>query len=379
MKYYIIAGEASGDLHGSNLMKHLNELDENADFRFWGGDLMQKVGGELIKHYRDLAFMGFLEVAKNIRTISKNMSFCVNDIKSYNPDVVIFVDYPGFNLRIAKKISSLNLKTFYYISPTVWAWHKSRIKTIKKYISKLFVILPFEKGFYKKYNYNVDYVGHPILDSIADFNTRLNNLSFEDFTKENNLSDKPIIAILPGSRNQEIKKMLPIMLNAIDNLENYQILIAGAPSYNLDYFEQFNLNNNVKVIFNKTYEILKFADAAIVTSGTANLETAILNTPQVVCYKTSKLTYAIAKRLVDLKYFSLTNLIMDKPVIKELLQDNFTAENINIEVNKILFDKEHKQKIFENYNNIKNILGNEGASKRTANLMYKYLIEKDNA
>ncbi len=379
MKYYIIAGESLGDLHGSNLMKHLNELDENADFRFWGGDLMQKVGGELIKHYRDLAFMGFLEVAKNIRTISKNMSFCVNDIKSYNPDVVIFVDYPGFNLRIAKKISSLNLKTFYYISPTVWAWHKSRIKTIKKYISKLFVILPFEKGFYKKYNYNVDYVGHPILDSIADFNTRLNNLSFEDFTKENNLSDKPIIAILPGSRNQEITKMLPIMLNAIDNLENYQILIAGAPSYNLDYFEQFNLNNNVKVIFNKTYEILKFADAAIVTSGTANLETAILNTPQVVCYKTSKLTYAIAKRLVDLKYFSLTNLIMDKPVIKELLQDNFTAENINIEVNKILFDKEHKQKIFENYNNIKNILGNEGASKRTANLMYKYLIEKDNA
>lgn len=374
MKYYIIAGEASGDLHGANLIKALKTKDPNAEFRVWGGDLMQAEGATLVKHYRDLAFMGFLEVLKNLKTILRNITFCKKDIENYQGEALILIDYPGFNLRIAKwaKKENINTKVFYYISPQIWAWHTSRVHQIKKNIDKMFVILPFEKDFYKKYNYEVDFVGHPLLDAIENFNTNQNQNDF--FIKNNIDKNKKIIALLPGSRKQEISKLLPLMIESSQYFPNYQYIIAGAPAMPSTFYEKFTSTSNIKIIHNQTYALLQNAHAALVTSGTATLETALFGVPEVVCYKGSNISYQIAKRLVDIKYISLVNLIANKEIVKELIQDEYNLENIKIYLTNIL-DEKNRTIIAANYNNLKNQLGKKGASQNTANSIYKYLIE----
>ncbi|NCP53407.1 MAG: lipid-A-disaccharide synthase [Flavobacteriales bacterium] len=367
MKCYIIAGEASGDLHGSNLMKALIKRDVNAKFRFWGGDLMQQVSADLVKHYKDLAFMGFLEVVMNLRTISQNLSFCKKDIANFNPDVIIFIDYPGFNLRIAKWAKQKGYKTHYYISPQIWAWKERRIKAIKRDVDAMYVILPFEKEFYeKKHNYPVEFVGHPLIDAIAD---RVQVDEYE-FRAEHELSDKPIIALLPGSRKQEISKMLEVMLSIIDKFPNYQFVIAGAPSQDFSFYEQFIKNKPISFVSNQTYDLLSVSVAALVTSGTATLETAIFKIPQVVCYKGSWLSYKIGKSLIKLKYISLVNLIMDKEVVKELIQNEFNAFTLRQELTKVL-DSDYRKKIFVDYYELEKKLGGKGASDKTAKLIFK--------
>lgn len=367
MKYYIIAGEASGDLHGSNLMKALQKQDVNAEFRFWGGDLMQQVDGTLVKHYRDLAFMGFLEVLMNIRTIIKNISFCKKDIEAYNPDAIVFIDYPGFNLRIAKWAKQKGYKTEYYISPQIWAWKENRIKDIKRDIDNMYVILPFEKDFYeKKHNYPVEFVGHPLIDAISS-RTQVDEY---DFRIEHELSEKPIIAILPGSRKQEIKKMLSIMLSVVDDFKGYQFVIAGAPSQDKTFYEQFIKTSNVAFISNRTHDLLSVSYAALVASGTATLETALFKVPEVVCYKGSWLSYQIGKRLVKhIQYISLVNLIMDKEVVTELIQEEFNKNRLKNELTRIL-DEYERIKFFLNYYDLEKKLGGKGASQKTAELIY---------
>lgn len=368
MKYYIIAGEASGDLHGSNLMRAILKKDVYAEFRFWGGDLMQNVSGTLVKHYRDLAFMGFKEVLINLRTITKNLSFCKKDIEAYQPDCIIFIDYPGFNMRIAKWAKQKGIKTQYYISPQIWAWKEGRIKAIKRDIDKMYVILPFEKDFYeKKHNYPVEFVGHPLIDAISN---RQQVDEFE-FRAENELSDKPIIALLPGSRKQEIKKMLTVMLSVIDDFPNYQFVIAGAPSQDYKFYEQFITNPGVHFISNRTYDLLSVSTAALVTSGTATLETALFKVPEVVGYKSSWLSYQIGKRLVKhIKYISLVNLIMDKEIVTELIQDEFNTSKLKEELTKIL-DSYNRARFFIDYYDLEKKLGGKGASKKVAELIYK--------
>ncbi len=364
MKYYIIAGEASGDLHASNLMKALLKQDITADFRFWGGDLMQAVGGTMVKHYKDLAFMGFVEVLVNIPTIFKNISFCKSDIANFKPDVIIFIDYSGFNLRIAKWAKQQGFRTNYYISPQVWASRAGRVKKIKRDIDQMYVILPFEEEFYKKYKYKVNFVGHPLLDAIAD-RVQIDEVTFR---KEHSLSDKPIIALLPGSRKQEITKMLSIMLEMADKFSDYQFVIAGAPSQDFDFYKPFIVTKNVKFISNKTYDLLSISYAALVTSGTATLETALFKVPQVVCYKGSTISYQIAKRIITLKFISLVNLIMDREVVSELIQDNFNVKRLEKELVKIL-DAKHRQKMFEDYYDLEQKLGGVGASENAAKLI----------
>lgn len=368
MKYYIIAGEASGDLHGSNLMKALLKQDVNAEFRFWGGDLMQNVEGTLVKHYKDLAFMGFLEVLLNIRTIFKNLSFCKKDIEAFQPDAIIFIDYPGFNLRIAKWAKKRGFKTEYYISPQIWAWKENRIKKIKRDVDKMYVILPFEKQFYEeKHHYPVEFVGHPLIDAIGN---RKQVDEFE-FRAENELSDKPIIALLPGSRKQEIRKMLSIMLSIVNDFKEYQFVIAGAPGQDVSFYQPFIKNSNVSLISNKTHDLLSVSYAALVTSGTATLETALFKIPEVVCYKGSWLSYQIGKRLVKhIKYISLVNLIMDKEVVAELIQNDFNTHRLREELILILDDYE-RVKFFLNYYDLEKKLGGKGASEKTAELIYK--------
>jgi len=368
MKYYIIAGEASGDLHASNLMKALMQEDNRADFRFWGGDLMQAVGGTLVKHYKALAFMGFAEVIMNLRTILNNIKFCKQDILVYQPDVLILVDYPGFNMRIAEFAKQKNIATHYYISPQIWAWKENRIKKIKLYIDQMYVILPFEKDFYeKKHDYPVHFVGHPLLDAIAD----RDQVDAEQFRKENNLNDKPIIALLPGSRKQEISKMLDIMLKMVDKFKDHQFVIAGAPSQDLKFYQQIISNSKVSIVENKTYDLLSLANAALVTSGTATLETALFKVPEVVCYKGNALSYQIGKRLVkNIKYISLVNLILDKEVVTELIQDNFNEKKLEDTLFKIL-DHKYREKIFYAYYELEQKLGGKGASATTARLIVK--------
>ena len=368
MKYYIIAGEASGDLHGSNLMSAILKKDVYAEFRFWGGDLMKDVSGTLVKHYRDLAFMGFKEVLINLRTITKNLSFCKKDIEAYQPDCIIFIDYPGFNMRIAKWAKQKGIKTHYYISPQIWAWKEGRIKAIKRDIDKMYVILPFEKDFYeKKHNYPVEFVGHPLIDAISN---RQQVDEFE-FRAENELSDKPIIALLPGSRKQEIKKMLSVMLSVLDDFPNYQFVIAGAPSQDYKFYEQFITNPRVHFISNRTYDLLSVSTAAVVTSGTATLETALFKVPEVVGYKSSWLSYQIGKRLVKhIKYISLVNLIMDKEIVSELIQDEFNTSKLKEELTKIL-DSYNRARFFIDYYDLEKKLGGKGASKKVAELIYK--------
>ncbi|WP_419869741.1 lipid-A-disaccharide synthase [Chryseobacterium sp. CT-SW4] len=366
MKYYIIAGEASGDLHGSNLMKALKQKDAQAEFRFWGGDLMEKQGGVLVKHYKDLAFMGFLEVAMNLRTILNNIKFCKEDIKNNKPDYLILVDYPGFNLRIAKFAKELGIKVIYYISPQLWAWKEGRVEIIKKYVDEMLVILPFEEDFYKKHGVHSHFVGHPLLDAISE----LALTDKEDFKKKNGLNEKEIIALLPGSRKQEVEKMLQIMLSVRPYFEQYQFVIAGAPSLPRSFYEKY-VDENVHFVSNKTYDLLRCSKAALVTSGTATLETALLDIPEVVCYRGSKISYAIAKRLVkNINYISLVNLIMDREVVKELIQDDLHTSHLVEELKKVL-EGEKRNEILNDYRLLKQKLGGKGASDKAAEIILK--------
>lgn len=368
MKYYIIAGEASGDLHGSNLIKALLKQDKNAEIRCWGGDLMQNAGATLVKHYKELAFMGFVEVLRNIPTIFKNISFCKKDIEEFNPDALIFIDYSGFNLRIAKWAKEKKYLTNYYISPQVWASRSSRVKAIKRDIDVMNVILPFEKEFYAKHNYEVNFVGHPLIDAIAD---RV-QVGEEAFRKEHKLGGKKIIALLPGSRQQEIIKMLSVMLSVVDDFKEYQFVIAGAPSQEYSFYKQFITTDNVQFINNKTYDLLSVSYAALVTSGTATLEAALFKVPQVVCYKGSAISYQIAKRIITLKFISLVNLIMDKEVVTELIQNDFNKKRLTSELSKILDDSE-REKLFLEYYELEKILGGKGASENAARNIFKSL------
>ena len=365
MKYYIIAGEASGDLHGSGLMKALYKEDPKADIRFWGGDLMQQAGGTLVKHYRELAFMGFAEVILNLKTILGNISFCKKDISEFKPDVIIFIDYPGFNMRIAKWAKIEGYKTHYYISPQIWAWKENRIKDIRRDVDKMYVILPFEKSFYEdKHKYKVEFVGHPLIDAIHNRETVDENT----FRKANGLDDKPIIALLPGSRKQEITKMLSVMLSAVPNFPEYQFVIAGAPGQEYSFYEQFLKNKNIHFIANKTYDLLSISTAALVTSGTATLETALFKVPEVVCYKGNWISYQIAKRIITLKYISLVNLIMDKPVVAELIQDDCNPKRVAEELQKIL-EPNHRKSLLADYDMLEELLGRSGAAEKTAKLI----------
>ena len=371
MKYYLIAGEASGDLHGSNLMKALRKEDPDAEFRFWGGDLMEKEGGKPVKHYRELAFMGFLEVVLNLRTILKNISFCKKDITTYQPDVLIFIDYPGFNLRIAKWARQQGIATHFYVSPQIWAWKENRISDIKRDIDQLYVILPFEKEFYEdKHKFPVHFVGHPLIDAISSYNLP----DPQEFRQANNLDERPIIALLPGSRKQEISKMLDIMLSITRDFKDYQFIIAGAPSQDEEFYLKFIKKKNVHLVMNKTYDVLSLSTAALVTSGTATLETALFKIPEVVCYKGSAVSYQIAKRIIKLDYISLVNLIMEKEVVKELIQNDFNRKNLTKELKKIL-EKEQRETIFENYYELEKKLGGPGASEKTASLIFNSVKE----
>lgn len=366
MKYYIIAGEASGDLHAANLMKALKVQDEDAVFRFWGGDLMQAVGGTLVRHYKDLAFMGFAEVLMNIRTIFKNIAFCKKDIASFAPDVIIFVDYPGFNMRIAKWARTEGYRTHYYISPQLWAWKENRIKAIKRDIDEMYVILPFEKDFYgKKHGFPVHFVGHPLIDAIAQY-PKVDELQFR---KNHNLHpEKPIIALLPGSRKQEIRKMLSVMLEMTPLFKAYQFVIAGAPGQDAAFYRPFITDANIALISNKTYNLLSVSTAALVTSGTATLETALFKVPEIVCYRGNWFSYQIAKRIITLKYISLVNLVMDKEVVTELIQGDLNKKRLREELVKILDDKKRKQ-VFSDYHELEKKLGGRGASRQTAQLI----------
>ncbi|MFC2349605.1 MAG: lipid-A-disaccharide synthase [Capnocytophaga granulosa] len=372
MKYYLIAGEASGDLHGANLMRALAEIDPQAQFRFWGGDRMEAVGGKLIKHYRDLAFMGFWEVVTNLRTILRNIDLCKGDITAYQPDALIFIDYPGFNMRIAKWAKRQGIPTHYYISPQIWAWKENRIKAIRRDVDAMYVILPFEKDFYEgKHQYPVHFVGHPLLDAIA---TR-REVSMEVFKRENGLDERPIIALLPGSRKQEIAKMLSVMISVVGSYHPYQFVIAGAPSLGYDFYRQFIREENVHFVSGKTYDLLSHAHAALVTSGTATLEAALFRVPEVVCYRGNWISYQIAKRVISLKYISLVNLIMDAPVVTELIQGDLNTRNLKVELDKLL-DPAYRDKLQRDYQALRERLGNEGASRRTAQAIYDSLQDK---
>ncbi|MFK7811810.1 MAG: lipid-A-disaccharide synthase [Maribacter sp.] len=365
MKYYIIAGEASGDLHGSNLIKALRVNDPKAEVRCWGGDLMQGAGGTLVKHYKEMAFMGFLEVLLNIFTIFKSIKFCKKDIYNFNPHVIIFIDYSGFNLRIAKWAKAHNFNTNYYISPQIWASRESRIEKIKRDIDAMYVILPFEKEFYSKHDYPVHFVGHPLLDAISN-RTQVDE---NDFRAANNLHPtKPIITLLPGSRKQEVQKMLTTMLSVVDDFADYEFVIAGAPSLDHTFYESFLNNPNVSFVSNKTYDLLSIAHAALVTSGTATLETAIFKVPQVVCYKANWISYQIAKRIVTLDYISLVNLIMKKEVVKELIQNDLSTKNLKSELTKIL-EGNYRNEQLASYQELEKMLGGQGASLKAAELI----------
>ena len=366
-KIYIVAGEASGDLHGSNVMRELFRMDPDLDIRFWGGDAMQAEGGTMAKHIRDLAFMGFVEVLMNIRTIFRNIRFCKEDIKQFNPDVILFIDYPGFNLRMAKWAHEQGYKVHFYISPSVWAWKQNRVYTIKENVDVLHAILPFEQEFFRKFDYEVNFVGHPLLDAIARFE-EAGNLQFEPETTD----PRPIIALLPGSRKQEISKKLPLMLETAKAFPEYRILIAGAPNLPASFYEQF-IDPSVKaeLFFGKTYAILEHATGALVTSGTATLETALFGVPEVVCYVGSPISFAIAKRVVNVKYIALVNLILDKPAVTELIQNDCTPTRMEAELRKVLPGGSEHDRLLADYAYLKKILGEGGASRKVAQSLLK--------
>ncbi|HRO47470.1 lipid-A-disaccharide synthase [Agriterribacter sp.] len=364
MKYYIIAGEASGDLHGSNLIKALKQQDAQADIRCWGGDMMQAAGARLVKHYRELAFMGFIEVVKNLRTILRNLTFCKKDITGFKPDAIILIDYPGFNLRIAQWGKANGFKIIYYISPQVWAWKENRVHTIKQCVDKMLVILPFEKDFYKKWNYEVQYVGHPLVEVVDEWQAQHPN------TVKTN-----IIALLPGSRRQEILKKLPVMLEVSRYFTDHEFVVAMAPGLDKEFYNNMLSGySNVKAVSGKTYDLLMQATAALVTSGTATLETALFAVPEVVCYKGSAVSYEIAKRVIKIKYISLVNLIMDKPVVKELIQHELTVSNVKKELQEVLGNQQRIQQLQEDYSALKTLLSQGGhASTNAAKAISNFL------
>lgn len=367
MKYYLVAGEASGDLHGSNLMKELKLADTNAEFRFFGGDLMQSVGGELVKHYREMAFMGFVNVVLNLKSINLNLKLCKSDLLEFQPDVLILIDYPGFNLRVAEFAKENNIKVFYYISPKVWAWKAHRVKKIKEVVDEMFTIFPFETEFYKKYNFNVHYVGNPLMDSIADYRTKA--YSKGEFFKKNGLDDRPVVALLAGSRIQEINCTLPLMVRISEIFPEFQFVVAGINSIDTDIYSKITKNKPVKLIFNQTYDILNNSHTALVASGTAALETALFNVPQTVIYKMEGgwLIDVIMRNFV-LKTIgvSLPNIIMNKLIVSEFIQIKMTLKNVKAEMGKLLFDDNYRQKILTDYNRLKDIMGEAGSSKRAA-------------
>ena len=366
MKYYIIAGEASGDLHASNLIAEIRKKDPKAEFRAWGGDLMRKQNVTMVKHYRHMAFMGFVEVVVNLRKVLGNIRECKADLLSYRPDVLVLVDYPGFNMRIAKFAHKKRMKVCYYISPQVWAWKRHRVHKIKKYVDKMLVILPFEEQFYQKYGVNVTFVGHPLLDELS----KLDTVPWLNFVHRNNLSEKrEIIALLPGSRKQEVERMLGTMLKVISHFPQYQFVVAGVSSLDKNLYLRMIGDKDVRLVENQTYELLQNSSAALVTSGTATLETALLAVPEVVCYKANALSYQIAKHLIKVDHISLVNLIMEGDVVKELIQGDFTEENLVKELETLLKDAKKQRKLLEDLDALKDRLGNVGASERAAEVI----------
>ncbi|MCT4624196.1 MAG: lipid-A-disaccharide synthase [Schleiferiaceae bacterium] len=362
MKYYIIAGEASGDLHGSNLIKQIRSKDHESVIRAWGGDEMQQAGADIVKHYRDLAFMGFLEVAMNLTTILKNIKFCKEDILGFEPDVLVLIDYPGFNMRIAEWAKNKGIKVVYYISPQVWAWKKGRVHKLKRDVDRMMVILPFEPEFYRGYQMEVDYVGHPLLDAIEQLSEERKALPQEVD------NGKKIIALLPGSRKQEITSMLSEMLKMVNEFPDYQFVVAGAPSQTKAFYKEIMGSSNIPVLFDKTYALLSHAHAALVTSGTATLETALFEVPEVVCYKGNPISFAIAKQLVDIKFISLVNLIVDKELVKELIQGDLNKKQLKRELEKCL-DVNHREALIGEYRKMKEKLGSGGASAKAAEIV----------
>ena len=365
MKYYIIAGEASGDLHGGNLIRQLKIQDPHADIRCWGGDRMQAAGGHVVKHYKELAFMGFAEVLMNLRTIFRNLDWCKQDILQYHPDVLILIDYPGFNMRIAKWAHPRGIRIVYYISPQVWAWKEGRVQQIRGNVDKMLVILPFEEAFYRRWNYPVEYVGHPLVEVINEARANAKPLHFS----------KPVIALLPGSRKQEILKKLPVMLRVSRDFPDYQFVVAQAPGQDEAFYKTLlEPYPNVASVCNQTYALLMTATAACVTSGTATLETALFGVPEVVCYKGSSISYQIARRLIRVKYISLVNLIMDRPIVKELIQDELTPENLRRELDDILHNPTRRAQLDKDYRELKELLSQGGhASANAARSILQFL------
>jgi lipid-A-disaccharide synthase len=360
MKYYIIAGEASGDLHGSNLIKEINSLDSAANIRAWGGDRMNDAGAHVVKHFKDHNYMGFVEVIIHIRKIMSNFKFCKSDILKFKPDVIILIDFPGFNLRIAKWAKQHNFQVVYYISPQIWAWKTSRVHTIRKVVDKIICILPFEKDFYKKFNVEAHYVGHPLLDAIPPS---------KHHTSE---TQKKIVTLLPGSRKQEISRMLPVMTKVAEKFPEFEFVVAGVTNINKEVYSKYS-NNKLRVEYNKLYELMEQSQAAIVTSGTATLETALNNVPQVVCYKSTALSYHIAKKLIKVKYISLVNLIMDKLVVRELIQNDMNVDFISKELEKLLHSETERNRIIDDYVSLRSILGNSGASAKAAQIIFEQI------
>ena len=366
MKYYIIAGEASGDLHASNLVAEIKKKDKKAEFRGCGGDLMKAQGVDLLKHYRTMAYMGFVEVAVNLRKVLGNIAQCKKDIIEYQPDAVILVDYPGFNFRIADFAHDKGFKVLYYISPQLWAWKRRRVKKVKRSVDKMLVILPFEEEFYKQYGVDVTYVGNPLLDELAKFGTANRSI----FLRRNSLGEKrEIIALLPGSRYQEVKRVLPVMLKAASHFPDYQFVVAGVSSLDKSLYKKILGNSDVFLIENQTYELLQNSSAAVVTSGTATLETALLTVPEVVCYKATGFSYFLAKWMIKVKFISLVNLVMDKEVVKELIQGEMTEENIVKELELLLHNSKRQRKLLEDYEELKDRLGSAGASEKAAEVI----------
>ena len=376
MKYYLIAGEASGDLHASNLMLSLKKLDKEADFRFFGGDLMEAAGGKLVKHYREMAFMGVIPVLLHAPAILRNLALCKEDIARFHPDVVILVDYPGFNLKMAAYVKrELGIPVHYYISPKVWAWKEYRVKSFRKYVDEMLCILPFEVDFFKKHQYRVHYVGNPTVDAIAQ--REYKDETFNQFVTAHNLEEKPVIALLAGSRKQEIRNNMPAMLEAVKGFaDGYQFIIAGAPGIDPTFYEAYERSfPQVKVLFNQTYRILAQSDAALVTSGTATLETALLHVPQVVCYRMAlpRLTYWGFKHILHTPWISLVNLISGREVVKELFAKYFTVDNIRKELHQLLHVQRYRQNMLDNYREMQQTLGDPGASDRAAGIIYSKL------
>ena len=371
MKYYIIAGEASGDLHGSNLVASIRQQDPGAKIRAWGGEKMRRNGANVVKNYHDLAFMGFVEVLMNLKTILKNIKYCKKDIAEFKPDALILIDYPGFNLKIAKWAKKKGFKVFYYISPQVWAWKRRRVYTIKNVVDKMLCILPFEKKFYDNYDVDCQFVGHPLLDEIA----KVEPVDRQKFYKANRLNPKKeIIALLPGSRKQEVSRMLTVMLDVVKMFPSYQFVVACAPSLPVSYYKKIiGEKANVRLVLNRTYQLLQLSSAAVVTSGTATLETALLDVPEVVCYKANRISYLIARQVAKVKYICLVNLIMDRLVVKELIQNDMTANNIRDELQSLLNSSKRQKKLLEEYEELKYVLGNTGASDRAAETIISYV------